>query len=126
MDDLEQRVRAFLHEHAGLSLDISLDADVVGDLGVSGDDLSSLIDKFAERFAVRIDGFRWYHHTRPEGCNPLWLLFKPWWARKTRVPIRVGDLVESARRGVWCVTYPPEEAEGQDRAEVRPQRGHRE
>jgi hypothetical protein len=114
VDDLEHRVRAFLHEHAGLPLDISLGADVVSDHGVYGDDLSSLMDTFAERFAVRIDGFRWYHHTGPEGCNPLWLLVKPWWARMTRVPIRVGDLVESARRGVWCVTYPPDEAEGKD------------
>jgi hypothetical protein len=70
-----------------------------------------LVEKFSKRFSVKMDGFRWYHHSGEEGCNPLWLLFRPLWMRKTRIPIRLTDLVESARRGEWCVQYPPNEAE---------------
>lgn len=50
--------------------------------------------------------FRWYHHSGPEGCNPFWILFPPWWAKKVHVPIRLSDLVESARRGARAVRYP--------------------
>jgi hypothetical protein len=92
---------------------------VVNDSGIYGDDVWELVDEFAKRFSVRMDGFRWYHHSGEEGCNPLWLLVKPWWARKTHVSIRLSDLVASARTGEWCVQYPPSEAEPAETAEDR-------
>ena len=120
MDDLEQRVRAFVHEQVPwLPLNMAPGTDVVDDAGIYGDDVWQLVDDFATRFAVRMDGFRWYHHSGEEGCNPLWLLVKPWWARKTHVPIRLSDLVASARGGEWCVPYPPSEAEPEETAEDR-------
>ncbi|WP_337177273.1 DUF1493 family protein [Paludisphaera sp.] len=112
MDDLEQRVRAFVHEQISwLPMDMASDTDVVDDARIYGDDVWELVDDFAEKFEVRVDGFRWYHHTGPEGCNPLWLFIKPWWARKAHVPIRLMDLVESAHRGEWTVRYPTDEEE---------------
>lgn len=79
MDDLEQRVRAFVHEQVPwLPLDMAPGTDVVDDAGIYGDDVWELVEEFAERFGVRMDGFRWYHHSGEEGCNPLWLLFRPW------------------------------------------------
>jgi hypothetical protein len=114
VDDLEQRVRAFVHEQISwLPLDRAPSTDVVDDAHIYGEDVWDLVEEFSKRFGVRMDGFRWYHHTGPEGCNPLWLVFRPWWARKTHVPIRLSDLVESARRGEWCVQYPPGEAEAE-------------
>ena len=120
MDDLEQRVRAFVHEQVPwLPLDMAPDTDVVDDARIYGDDVWELVHKFAKQFGVRMDGFRWYHHSGPEGCNPLDLLFKPWWARKTHVPIRLSDLVASVRTGEWCVQYPPSEAEPAETEEDR-------
>lgn len=108
MDELEQRVRAFVHEQVPWLLpDMAPGTDVVDDAHIYGDDVWKLVDEFAERFGVRMDRFRWYHHSGPEGCNPFWLVFKPWWARKPHVPIRLSDLIESARRGEWSVQYPP-------------------
>jgi hypothetical protein len=120
VDELERRVRAFVYSQTAWScLDVPAETDLVYDAGICGDDLWELVDEFARRFDVRMDGFRWYHHSAPEGCNPLWLLFKPWWARKTRVPIRLSDLVMSARSGEWGVQYPESEAEPAETEEDR-------
>lgn len=94
-----------------MPIDMRMDADVVNDSGAYGDDVWELVEEFGKVFDVQMDGFRWYHHSGPEGCNPFWLIFRPWWERKTHVPIRLSDLIESARRGEWCVQYPPEEEE---------------
>ena len=72
-----------------------------------------MIDEFA-RFGVVMRDYRWYYHGPPESAfNPVCILMRlvrrPWWASKTHIPIRLSDLVESARRGVWCVTYPENE-----------------
>ncbi len=110
MDELERRVRAFVHEQVPwLPEDVALETDVVDDARIYGDDVWELVEKFAVRFGVRMNGFQWHRHSGPEGCNPLYLFVKPWWARKPHVPIRLLDLVESARRGEWSVRYPPDE-----------------
>jgi hypothetical protein len=83
----------------------------VGESSIYGDDVWLFVLNFSERFKVNVDGFRWYHHTGPDGCNPLWLFYRPWWARKTYVPIRLADLLESARRGRWSIEYPENERE---------------
>lgn len=110
MDELEQRVRAFVHEQVPwLPPDMAPGTDVVNDAQIYGDDVWELVDEFAERFGVRMERLRWYHHSGPEGCNPLWLVFRPWWARKSHVPILLSDLIESARHEEWSVQYPPGE-----------------
>lgn len=119
VDDLEQRVRAFVHEQELLPLDIDPSTDILDKAGICGDDLWELVDKFASQFSVRMEGFRWYHHSGPEGCNPFWLVLKPWWARKTHVPIRLTDLIASARAGEWSVQYPASEAEPVETEEDR-------
>ncbi len=119
IDDLEQQVRAFVHEQTYLPLDMALDTDVVDDAGIYGDDVWVLVDEFAKWFGVRMEGFRWYHHSGPEGCDPVNLLLKPWWRRKTHVPIRLSDLISSARTGEWCIQYPPNEAEPEETPEDR-------
>ena len=112
MDDLEGRVRSFVHELVPwLPLDVPMGADLIDDAGIDGDDVEDLVEEFGKRFGVRMEGFRWYHHSGMEGCNPLWLVFRPWWARKSQVPIRISDLVESARRGAWVAQYPEDERE---------------
>jgi len=117
-DDLEESVRNFVAKHVGISPErLESETDVVDDLRIYGDDVWELVDDFAKAYKVSLDGFRWYHHTGPEGCNPLWLLSRPWWAKRIHVPIRLADMVESARRGVWSIEYPRGEAQPDDASE---------
>jgi hypothetical protein len=108
--ELPERIRSFVAREVGVpAARIGPATDVVDDLRIYGDDVWELVERFGAEFHVDVSAFRWYHHTGPEGCNPLWLLFKPWWARKTRVPIRLSDLVESAKAQRWTIAYPEEE-----------------
>ena len=105
--ELLSEIRELVAVHAGVPLSaVSPQTRVWEDLKLYGDDVAELIAAFGKRFNVDVSGYRWYHHTGPEGCSPLWLLRKPWWARKTQIPIAVRDLVESARRGRWSIRYP--------------------
>jgi hypothetical protein len=111
-DELELRIRFFVADALGVKASsITGATDLIDDLGTYGDDVWELIGDFSEEFKVDITGFRWYHHTGPEGCNPFWLLFKPWWARKTHVPVRLSDLASSVRLGKWAIPYPEHERE---------------
>ena len=106
-DELEQRVRAFLAERLPwLPLDLPEQTDVVGVGRIYGDDVWELVTEFGKRFEVDMTGFRWEHHSGPEGCNPLWLILPPWWSRSTYIPIRVRDLINSARCRKWSIRYP--------------------
>lgn len=78
------------------------------DLQLYGDDIHDLVDELAKRFGVDISSYRWYHHTGPEGFNPLSVIFRPWWHDASRIPIRVTDLVRSAQNGAWDFDYPDE------------------
>ncbi|MGC9943235.1 MAG: DUF1493 family protein [Verrucomicrobiota bacterium] len=115
-DELELEVRAFVAKTVGLPLSkIISTTDVVDDAKIYGDDVFQLVEGFGERFHVDVTSFRWYHHTGPECVsivtNIRSLFSKPWWARKTYVPIRLSDLVESAKRGAWVIQYPEREFE---------------
>ena len=104
MDELERSVRDCVHGETELPFDLDADADITRT--VVGDDLDDLLKAFSARFGVDMAAYRWYHHTGPEGCSPLWLLFTPWWARKAHLPVRVRDLVQSARERRWVIKYP--------------------
>jgi acyl carrier protein len=109
-ENLENRVRALVAEYTGVPMEeIKLETDIVNDLRIYGDDVWELVYEFSKKFNVEMHEFRWYHHSGPEGCNPLWLFFQPWWTKKTHIPIRLFDLVESAKRGAWVVQYPEDE-----------------
>lgn len=106
-DELELRVRAFVAEQLPwLPPDFAEETDVIEVGQIYGDDVWDLVEEFGKRFEVDMTGFRWEHHSGPEGCNPLWLISRPWWSRVTYVPIRLVDLIESARRGKWFIRYP--------------------
>jgi Protein of unknown function (DUF1493) len=116
--DFATRVKDFVRIRIPwLAIDLNGDTDVVAQGKIGGDDLWDFIEEFAEEFQVDMTGFRWYHHSGPEGCNPIWLLFPPWWVGKTQIPIRVGDLIRSAQARVWSIEYPREENTGAERSE---------
>jgi acyl carrier protein len=67
------------------------------DLGVDGDDASDLITAFATRFQVDIAAFNFSRHFGPEaGFSPFCIHPSP-----PLEPVTVGQLAESAERGVW-------------------------
>ena len=99
-------------EHSGVARDnLREDARIVEDLHLDGDDVSEVVERIATTFGVDMANYRWYHHHGSEGCNPFWLIFRPWWMRKTHIPLRVADLIEAARTRAWPITYPESERE---------------
>src|SRR5687768_5157165 len=110
--ELRETVMQIVADHSAAARDkIRDDTRIVEDLHLDGDDVVELVERVATTFGVDLANYRWYHHHGPEGCNPLWLIFPPWWMRKTRIPIRVSDLIEAARSRVWPIAYPESERE---------------
>lgn len=87
------------------------DTRIVEDLHLDGDDVVEIVEAVAKTFSVDMANYRWYHHHGPEGCNPLWIIFPPWWTRKKHIPIRIADLIEAARTGAWPIAYPDSDRE---------------
>lgn len=111
-DDLTQRVLDFVAREAPVVREqVTPSLDIIGETGIWGVDVDDLVEDFGKEFGGDVSNYRWYHHTGPEGWYPLWLFYKPWWARKTRVAITVQALVDSARAGVWILRYPEHERE---------------
>jgi hypothetical protein len=77
------------------------------DLGVYGDDMDDFMRKFADRFDVDLSGYRWYFHTGEEGFNPIWFFIRPPNRLVEEIPITLAVLLESARRKLWAIEYPP-------------------
>jgi hypothetical protein len=106
--DLVDAIRRFVALQAGVPVEkVTLETRLNEDLGVDGDDMDEIVEAFGREFRVDVSGYRWEHHADPEGCNPLWIVFRPWWTRVERIPIHLRDLVASAEGGVWAVKYDP-------------------
>lgn len=72
------------------------------DLGVDGDDASDLLAAFASRFHVELAAFEFSRHFGPEaGWSPFHALYCLFTCRGRTEPVTVGQLAESAERGVW-------------------------
>ncbi len=109
MQETPEELVQFLGHEVGVSAaNINQSTRLLEDLGLDGEDYLLLIERFAEKFSVDVQAYRWFHHHGPEGFNPLWLLIPPWWDQTLYIPITVGDLVESSFSGKWSVRYPDE------------------
>ncbi len=115
-DDMEERVRHFVAVFHAASIDrVHADTDLLGDLGVDGDDGRDLLLEFSSRFSVDISEFDISRHFGPEGF-PIWAPLAPlvWLVSMilpkscmkswTLEPLTVNDLIEAASRGKWV--YP--------------------
>ena len=74
------------------------------DLGLTGDDATEFIEKWAQRFKVDVQGFASRRYFGPEGydlISPLLGLFAERFRRPARVPLTLGMLAEAMRRGRW-------------------------
>ncbi|WP_082858777.1 DUF1493 family protein [Planctomyces sp. SH-PL62] len=102
-DDLEEVVRAFVGEQMPwINSAVKINCDLISESKIYGDDVCEFIVDFSRRFNVDISEFRWERHTSPEGCTLLWMIFTSWRPQK-HVPIRLLDLIDSARAGKWRV-----------------------
>lgn len=111
-DTLFHQIRLLVAEKTGAPLErVREDTRLHENLKLYGDDIADLILSYRDHFGVDISNYRWYHHTGPEGCNPLWVFYRPWWSKKTHIPIRVADLVDGAYTGTWPIVYPEDERE---------------
>ncbi len=108
MDDIERDVRDFIQQELPyLRPDIDLSTDIIAAAKIDGDDVSELIEEFADQFEVDLFGYRWWCHHGPEGCFLLfWAPFSHWFYFRQRIPIRLSDLVRAARTRKWCIEYP--------------------
>ena len=102
---LIQEIVSLLAKKTGLKVaELSLDARLLHDLGVDGDDARELILAFAHEFGVDISAFRFSKHFRsePSLLNVLWFLPSHKEERiERKVPVTIRDLVEAARSKTW-------------------------
>lgn len=96
----------FIKQETGCT--VHKDSDIVGALGVHGDDFFELMEAFSNKFCVKMDKFLWYFHTGEEGINfPGRFFFKPPYERVDRIPVTPTMLCEFANAGHWNLNYPP-------------------
>lgn len=106
MSNSRSDLDAFFRDYWRVEGDLVDDADVFGRLGVEGDDAFDFIDKFAERFAVDMSGYRWYFHHGEEGWNLGGLFFPPPYRRVIRIPITPSMLTQAIQTKRWPLEYP--------------------
>ncbi|MEJ8819065.1 DUF1493 family protein [Lacibacter sp. H407] len=88
--------------------DVTLDCDIVDDLGCVGDDLDELLSEYSSRFNVQMDSYLWYFHSEDEAHlgNIGRHFFKPPYERVLHIPVTPRMLLQSAKEGKWLVAYP--------------------
>ena len=69
---------------------------------------AELVAALGDELGVDVGAYCWYRHHCGEGCDPFWLVLPAWWHEVPKIPIRVTDLVQSARLGVWSIGCPDE------------------
>lgn len=107
-DDVFPRLAALLAREQGYPVARITRTTRLEDTGMDGDDAVEFLQAYKREFGVDLTAFRFYHHFGPEGCNPFWLVVRPWWARVAHLPLTVGDLEDAARAGSWRYEYPPD------------------
>ena len=82
-------------------------ADLHDDLGITGDDFSSIMRKFEREFNVDMQNYRWYFHHAEKGAYGVGGLFvnSPSF-RVPYIPVTPRLLLRAATEGRWPVQYP--------------------
>ena len=114
MDDLEDRVVAFVSQRTAVSPALlTLNTTLFGDLGVDGADGWELIEEFGREFDVDLATFKPAQHFGPEASGCLSFaafryLFLRLIGRKPEPhaavgqrPISIRDLIDSAHHRIW-------------------------
>ena len=100
-------VRQIIANHAGVDPEkITLETDLVEDLGITGDDGDDVLNALDKAFKIDWTGFDTGLVFGNEGCG-----LPPPWALKNnsvlyeRQPCRVADLVQAAETGKWPILH---------------------
>ncbi|MFT3947543.1 MAG: DUF1493 family protein [Agriterribacter sp.] len=88
--------------------EVQPDTDIDTDLGCTGNDFDELINEYAVKFNVNMDGYLWYFHTYEEGhSNSIGrMFFKAPTERIQHIAVTPALLLESANAGKWRLIYP--------------------
>jgi hypothetical protein len=108
-DDAWEHLEAFAREELGRplfggQLNLQPTSLLEADLGLTGLDAVEFIDKWAETFNVRAQGFPYSRYFGPEGQQLMsWFLglFSKRFRPPQLVPLTLGMLAEAMRRGCW-------------------------
>lgn len=106
MPEARAAVLDFLREFWGETKPLSDDADLFDELGIDGDDASDFMDRFAGKFDVKADNYRWYFHHGEEGINFGGVFFAPPYRRVRHIPITLKTLIEAVETNAWPIVYP--------------------
>ena len=100
---LEDEIVRFIEEFwGGIGPRSAWRADVLGKLGMDGDDASDFMEAYAARFGVETGSYLWYFHHAEEGLP----IVPPFYTRLPTIPITLSDLTRAAEDGEWRMTYP--------------------
>ena len=90
-----------------LTGELTPNADLHDDLGISGDDFSSIMRKFEKEFNVDMENYRWYfHHVEKRAYGVRGLFVNSPSFRVPYIPVTPRLLLQAAAEGSWPVQYP--------------------
>jgi len=104
-----QDIRSFIVSKTGCKMEeVYPDCDIKNDLGCWGDDFHELIEEFAKKYNVKMEGYSWYFHSEEEGHIHSFgrFFFKAPYERVKQIPVTPNVLLDSANAGRWLITYP--------------------
>ena len=96
-----------------LTGELTPDADLHDDLGITGDDFPAFMGKFEKEFSVDMQNYRWYFHHAEEGALGLNGVFinSPTYC-VPHIPVTPRMLLEAVTEGHWPVQYPEHDLSG--------------
>lgn len=89
-------------------------AELHDDLGITGNDFSFIMQKFAREFNVDMRNYLWYFHHAEDKALGLTGLFKnsPSY-RVPHIPVTPSLLLDAVNQGQWPIDYPDHDVSGQ-------------
>jgi hypothetical protein len=100
-DDVRNHVIRSLRRRTGLAdADIQGRSELVGGLGLDGDDAAEFFEELRKRFGTDLSVLEkdWARYFQPE---PTLLSIFTFRRRRTLIPITVEEVVRAVERGVW-------------------------
>lgn len=96
-----------------LTGELTPDADLHDDLGITGDDFSAIMQKFEKEFNVDMQNYRWYfHHTENCALGIGGLFINSPSFRVPHIPVTPRLLLQAVSEGSWPVQYPEHDLSG--------------
>lgn len=101
-------IKNFFEKEWGDTEELLPDSDILGELGITGDDTDELLWKYAELYSVDMQGYLWYFHTEEEGVR--FFPTHPYERLGGKIPITLNLLADFANKGKWDYPYPEHDA----------------